>query len=104
MARGTSRRRVESGPCGPRDGRQRSCGAGRRDRADRVGFDTARRPLIPLACGGGSRGIRPHGRHVEHPSNLVSGSSLDDLQPGTLQAGWRQSIEVALEVAVSLDL
>jgi uridine phosphorylase len=37
-------------------------------------------------------------------SNLVSGSSLYDLKPGQLQDGWRQSIEVALEVAVSLDL
>ena len=37
-------------------------------------------------------------------SNLVAGSSLYDLRPGVLQDGWRQSIEVALEVAVSLDL
>jgi uridine phosphorylase len=37
-------------------------------------------------------------------SNLVSGASLYDLKPGRLQDGWRQSIEVALEVAVELDL
>jgi len=37
-------------------------------------------------------------------SNLVAGSSLYDLKPGLLLDGWRQSIEVALEVAVSLDL
>ena len=37
-------------------------------------------------------------------SNLVSGASLYDLKPGRLQDGWKQSIEVALEVAVSLDL
>lgn len=37
-------------------------------------------------------------------SNLVAGSSLYDLKPGVLADGSRQSIEVALEVAASLDL
>ena len=37
-------------------------------------------------------------------SNLVAGASLYDQGPERLHEGWRQSIEVALETAVSLDL
>jgi uridine phosphorylase len=37
-------------------------------------------------------------------SNLVAGASLYHQGPERLQQGWRYSIEVALETAVSLDL
>ena len=37
-------------------------------------------------------------------SNLVAGASLYDQGPERLHEGWRQSIEVALETAVNLDL
>jgi uridine phosphorylase len=49
------------------------------------------------------RGVRA-GMICAASSNLVSGASLyDDIKP-RLSAGWKRSIEVALDTAVSLDL